>query len=100
MPSYIYTLTLHDALPIFVKSMPGSVFKAPIVMLPSLRESCLNALFGVFVSPTITTSGSFIFGNGILQFARDRKSTRLNFSHMSISYAVFCLKKKKLYYEN
>src|SRR4051812_49661965 len=27
--------------------------------------------------------------------ARDRKSTRLNSSHMSISYAVFCLKKKK-----
>src|SRR5690348_17791714 len=29
------------------------------------------------------------------QFARDRKSTRLNSSHPSISYAVFCLKKKK-----
>src|SRR5438477_3946623 len=28
---------------------------------------------------------------------RDRKSTRLNSSHMSISYAVFCLKKKKRY---
>src|SRR5438477_862292 len=28
-------------------------------------------------------------------FRRDRKSTRLNSSHMSISYAVFCLKKKK-----
>src|SRR6266571_6651170 len=28
---------------------------------------------------------------------RDRKSTRLNSSHMSISYAVFCLKKKKFY---
>src|SRR5690242_21293553 len=31
-----------------------------------------------------------------LQLAVDRKSTRLNSSHMSISYAVFCLKKKKL----
>src|SRR5690242_20896047 len=31
---------------------------------------------------------------GILE-AQDRKSTRLNSSHMSISYAVFCLKKKK-----
>src|SRR6267142_4255696 len=30
---------------------------------------------------------------------RDRKSTRLNSSHMSISYAVFCLKKKKRIYE-
>src|SRR3712207_8473098 len=30
--------------------------------------------------------------------ARDRKSTRLNSSHANISYAVFCLKKKKLYF--
>src|SRR5437868_15320150 len=30
-----------------------------------------------------------------IPFARDRKSTRLNSSHVSISYAVFCLKKKK-----
>src|SRR4051812_10244834 len=34
--------------------------------------------------------GDFEFG----QMQRDRKSTRLNSSHMSISYAVFCLKKK------
>src|SRR5438477_5219174 len=32
-----------------------------------------------------------------LKSAQDRKSTRLNSSHMSISYAVFCLKKKKSY---
>src|SRR5437870_11294926 len=31
----------------------------------------------------------------ILKFRRDRKSTRLNSSHVAISYAVFCLKKKK-----
>src|SRR5438552_9052265 len=30
-----------------------------------------------------------------LQYGRDRKSTRLNSSHQIISYAVFCLKKKK-----
>src|SRR6266513_5431391 len=30
-----------------------------------------------------------------VQMSRDRKSTRLNSSHVSISYAVFCLKKKK-----
>src|SRR5690242_21521943 len=35
--------------------------------------------------------GAFLGGDG----AGDRKSTRLNSSHMSISYAVFCLKKKK-----
>src|SRR5438477_6314984 len=31
---------------------------------------------------------------GVVEHAEDRKSTRLNSSHMSISYAVFCLKKK------
>src|SRR5690625_6534572 len=31
---------------------------------------------------------------------RDRKSTRLNSSHVAISYAVFCLKKKKMYVRN
>src|SRR5690242_21539795 len=35
-----------------------------------------------------------------LEGQRDRKSTRLNSSHMSISYAVFCLKKKKLIDKN
>src|SRR5690242_20848784 len=34
-------------------------------------------------------------GKGIKYEKEDRKSTRLNSSHMSISYAVFCLKKKK-----
>src|SRR5207249_9648361 len=34
-------------------------------------------------------------GQGDPSFGRDRKSTRLNSSHVSISYAVFCLKKKK-----
>src|SRR5438477_4331027 len=32
---------------------------------------------------------------GVHSYFKDRKSTRLNSSHMSISYAVFCLKKKK-----
>src|SRR3712207_7898049 len=34
--------------------------------------------------------------DGLLAVAQDRKSTRLNFSHANISYAVFCLKKKQL----
>src|SRR5690554_7112223 len=32
---------------------------------------------------------------GVVTFRQDRKSTRLNSSHVRISYAVFCLKKKK-----
>src|SRR3712207_8317615 len=39
---------------------------------------------------------SSLFGcNGTHHLGRDRKSTRLNSSHANISYAVFCLKKKK-----
>src|SRR5438876_6507336 len=36
-------------------------------------------------------------GKVVREYRRDRKSTRLNSSHPSISYAVFCLKKKKKY---
>src|SRR5207249_12048399 len=41
----------------------------------------------------IVSSHASYFGNAAA--SRDRKSTRLNSSHVSISYAVFCLKKKK-----
>src|SRR3712207_8020177 len=38
------------------------------------------------------------YGQGVMQGFGDRKSTRLNSSHANISYAVFCLKKKKYGY--
>src|SRR5258705_7077171 len=41
------------------------------------------------------TNNSGTFDAGDQPIARDRKSTRLNSSHLGISYAVFCLKKKK-----
>src|SRR5262245_63454304 len=59
-----------------------------------------NSIFGSRIAP-----GSFTFGlsegmtiqSGLVKggMALDRKSTRLNSSHLGISYAVFCLKKKK-----
>src|SRR5947199_7192924 len=64
----IYTLSLHDALPIFL----GIIFAVIAVGL--------TLVFAVLK---------------IVNFAQDRKSTRLNSSHLGISYAVFCLKKKK-----
>src|SRR2546430_16173068 len=66
----IYTLSLHDALPIFVDATG--------------TPRCLPSTFG---APTRTLSRE-------LATAEDRKSTRLNSSHSQISYAVFCLKKK------
>src|SRR5690242_20811246 len=43
----------------------------------------------------IADSSSEVYANSQMILKVDRKSTRLNSSHMSISYAVFCLKKKK-----
>src|SRR5699024_12741480 len=71
-PTEIYTLSLHDALPI---SHPHC---APFrLLLPACWK----------------------WKERRLQRLTDRKSTRLNSSHVSISYAVFCLKKKKKKHE-
>src|SRR2546430_9373744 len=63
----IYTLSLHDALPISGRDRDGREFRR----LGRIRRVGAHPLRG------------------------DRKSTRLNSSHSQISYAVFCLKKKK-----
>src|SRR5438094_6171167 len=70
----IYTLSLHDALPIFA-TLAFACFE-PFLFIGYLISI---ALFGLYQA---------IF------MAKDRKSTRLNSSHRTISYAVFCLKKK------
>src|SRR3712207_8873358 len=49
-------------------------------------------------APRLDVAGALLLGAGLaaaLLVLRDRKSTRLNSSHANISYAVFCLKKKK-----
>src|SRR3712207_7671254 len=82
----IYTLSLHDALPI----SPGRLSDLDALGLlvvhsvphDDLQQAILEA--GADLAP--------IYAFGQLQ---DRKSTRLNSSHANISYAVFCLKKKK-----
>src|SRR5207249_9976374 len=77
-----YTLSLHDALPIFYLAehgpgpahLPHQPLEHAIARLARFRQQ-LSRLVGQ---------------------VEDRKSTRLNSSHVSISYAVFCLKKKKI----
>src|SRR3712207_7676875 len=73
----IYTLSLHDALPIFIGNAYAGV--ADLYNGPSVLYCCIDHHCTTFA--------------GV--FAGDRKSTRLNSSHANISYAVFCLKKKK-----
>src|SRR3712207_8866103 len=81
----IYTLSLHDALPIYVLQQgPQPVHRAP----PGQRQRHLLRR-----DPALAAKPRMI--HEVHSRARDRKSTRLNSSHANISYAVFCLKKKK-----
>src|SRR2546427_9312887 len=80
----IYTLSLHDALPI---SPP----ERKTVPVGNKTESGLGMLFLAVVVGILTAA---IVGHHWK--GGDRKSTRLNSSHSQISYAVFCLKKKKI----
>src|SRR5256885_9760814 len=86
----IYTLSLHDALPIYSFGDGGS---APFTLEVTAIGEC---------SPLTICSASRRLLCGcdrvhIHLFSKDRKSTRLNSSHLVISYAVFCLKKKKIH---
>src|SRR5258708_10894908 len=87
----IYTLSLHDALPIFKDrelEMYERAFFAPTdgdaiadaVVLPLGQQCRLGPCTGL---------------RAVERHLQDRKSTRLNSSYQIISYAVFCLKKKK-----
>src|SRR5690242_21302201 len=82
----IDSLSLHDALPILgeLDSYQGNMDAA----IEQYEEAYRIASEKV---PQAIPLMDFTLGVAYLQ---DRKSTRLNSSHMSISYAVFCLKKK------
>src|SRR5690606_41690852 len=81
-PTAIDPLSLHDALPILIVSIVAVV----VLVLGTL------GITG-FVSPGFFLSDDKERKNP--GETKDRKSTRLNSSHVKISYAVFCLKKKK-----
>src|SRR5699024_12679159 len=92
----IYTLSLHDALPILqaiTEAMQGELERDDNVFV--LGEDVGNK-GGVFraTDGLYDTYGEDRVIDSPLAESGDRKSTRLNSSHVSISYAVFCLKKK------
>src|SRR5256886_12779380 len=76
----IYPLSLHDALPIYLERAPDRI--------DDLLDRLLHRLadFARVHAHDLGNAGDQV---------PDRKSTRLNSSHSQISYAVFCLKKKK-----
>src|SRR5207248_10984491 len=97
---YIYTLSLHDALPICFTSLPtiwdelaaagvtGNYYysNVPFTALWGTRYVGISKLYDEFLAAA--ASGTL----PAVSFVdpRDRKSTRLNSSHRTISYAVFC----------
>src|SRR5699024_12650322 len=95
-PPALVALSLHDALPIywlwFVASFDNFLsYPCPV---------SFDVFIYFFYTYSVCSGCSFVGDNfyfGLVHvFWVDRKSTRLNSSHVSISYAVFCLKKKIL----
>src|SRR5258707_7021700 len=78
------------AVPLTLSDFWISAVLIPILVF-SLAAIGLNLLTGYAGQISLGT-GAFM---GVGAYERDRKSTRLNSSHANISYAVFCLKKKK-----
>src|SRR3712207_7628713 len=76
----IYTLSLHDALPIFTY-VHGHEYRAGLRYIRTITDKPIGM-------------NALIEQSSRTYRERDRKSTRLNSSHANISYAVFCLKKK------
>src|SRR3712207_8162561 len=93
----IYTLSLHDALPIFRRTQggqdPRNTVKVEDLMRPPTfvpESKPVDELLRDMQAQRIHIAIVVDEYGGL-----DRKSTRLNSSHANISYAVFCLKKKK-----
>src|SRR5207249_7071979 len=99
-PYDIYTLSLHDALPIYRQAAK---------FIRGARVLRISAQHAAFVNHVVRPQAGSVFehdatgqravvAHGHIRLddgkRTDRKSTRLNSSHVSISYAVFCLKKK------
>src|SRR5690606_41418186 len=91
-PSQLSTLSLHDALPILLQQRrlqgsEGRLLRGHRRADPRCLEHRRPPVHGQQADPRARGPGGS---------PQDRKSTRLNSSHVKISYAVFCLKKKKI----
>src|SRR5699024_12448633 len=93
-PSSISSLSLHDALPIY--TAVGAITRLQDMGVePFLLSSSLTGVMAQRLVRTLCPDCRQPAPATDEEKRLDRKSTRLNSSHVSISYAVFCLKKKK-----
>src|SRR5690606_42103945 len=91
----IYTLSLHDALPILAQKL-SQISGVGLVSISGGQRPAVR----LQVNPEALAAHQLSMSNvrqavTAANVNQDRKSTRLNSSHVKISYAVFCLKKKK-----
>src|SRR5207253_8629017 len=99
-PPYPYPLSLHDALPIYRREplrrtdIGAAVHPDPAIR-PRLRGGPFDRVIAVLrlVAEWIELALRGVAAACVLDDDGDRKSTRLNSSHVASSYAVFCLKK-------
>src|SRR5438105_7679217 len=92
----IYTLSLHDALPILLNRAVQFLGQAQFLDAAFAQLCVTHDLGHDFVrSLDLFLDNRELLADVGASFPQDRKSTRLNSSHEWISYAVFCLKKKK-----
>src|SRR5690606_40264185 len=96
-PTALYTLSLHDALPIWLRIDDPET--GPINISYIIEDWGNKRLRITQIEYEDRKSKALMLGDEdeieITDNDIDRKSTRLNSSHVKISYAVFCLKKKK-----
>src|SRR5204863_9398157 len=96
----IYTLSLHDALPISVSvlDLENKKVDASIKISSNTQRISISPDDRWVFTADQTKPQLAVIDTAKNQVAHwiDRKSTRLNSSHVEISYAVFCLKKKKI----
>src|SRR5690606_40206208 len=87
-----YTLSLHDALPILPDLVSHDGLEVDFQTFDCIQHEHSQLFIELVNANSCVESGGSVER---VQTQRDRKSTRLNSSHVKISYAVFCLKKKK-----
>src|SRR5690606_42146204 len=95
-----YTLSLHDALPILAQRKGGTIIspRPTYDNLVIFAEHLGADVRWIPLNDDMQTdleamSAAINSDTGMVYLCKDRKSTRLNSSHVKISYAVFCLKK-------